>query len=286
MKSAVLLLSVLLSPLLSPCEGFATKATDSACPENINSLKTADFLTQEFKWKAPPTKEGEDAPALPELTCKESGQISVAGQMTPVFQVGLQGQKKKVAILATTPTPVFLRAEPKAMMDANQKAFVAALPIAKDITRWAQILKTEFEVIDNDVCGRTQGPEGVIKGEALTCAKSTKTTKTPVKIELGSAIKNANTAQKAALKEFARVEKEEEIPDAKEIFGDKDNVWRLVLGKDPQSTYYVYWMSQFSASGVIVAAYFMDGTIKSEVVTNSFEYDQKVVNRLIQKWTK
>jgi hypothetical protein len=149
-----------------------------------------------------------------------------------------------------------------------------------------KIVKTDFEIRGQDLCAKSVGFEPVVRGTAETCAKSVKKTAVLVPVGLGSGIMDPGKAQQVALKEFARIEKEEEPPAVKEIFGDKDNVWKLFLGPDVKSSYYVYWMSQFSASGVIVMATYMDGTAKSEVVSNVFEYDGKLVSSKIAKWAK
>lgn len=257
------------------------------CPEAIEKLKAEDFLKKEFKWKAPSVKEGEEAPPLPELDCKSSGPLSMAGKAAPVHQVGLKGQKKRIAIVVPEGgEPLILRGEPRALESTNHKAFAAALPLAKDLTTWRKATVTDFEIKNGDLCARTSGAEGVIKGTAVTCLRSAKKTDVTTPISLGAGILTPTQAQQVALKEFARIEKEEEVPDAKEIFGDKDTVWKLSLGADAKSSYYVFWMSQFSASGVIVMMARMDGTTEADVVANAFEYDPKLVAAKVAKWQK
>lgn len=257
------------------------------CPEAVEKLKTPEFLTRHFKWKAPAVKEGEEAPALPELDCRSGGPLSVNGAAAPVYQVGLKGQKKRLAVVAPEGADAtVLTAEPKALETANHKSFAQALPLARDLTVWRKVTVTDFEIADGNLCAKTAGVKDVLNGMAVTCAKSPGTTAVKTPVSLGAAILEPAKAQQAALKEFARVEKEEEVPDVKEIFGDKDTVWKLHLGPDAKSSYYVFWMGQFSASGIIVMMARMDGSVQSEVVAGAFEYDPKLVAAKIAKWQK
>lgn len=266
--------------------GMTASAASEPCPEGIDKLKNLDFLTAQFKWKAPATKEGESAP-LPDFQCKKTQHLSVAGAQTPVYALSLKGQKKTLNVLVPEQgDAVILRSEPKLLEEANAKVFSTALPLARSLTIWKKILLTNYEIQGNDFCAKTTGPAGVLKGAVVTCAKTSGKSETTEKITLDNGILSPAKAQQLALKEFARIEKEEETPDVKEIFEDKDTVWKLYLGNTPAASYYVFWMSQFSASGVIVMAAYMDGSVKSDVLTNAFEYDAKLVNARLQKWAK
>lgn len=252
------------------------------CPPALNQIHTADFLGRELKIKI---QEGEELPAF---TCKKSGEISMGEKKGQIFQLGTAGGKKKTAVLIPPDEgmPISLRSEPRTLEEANTKAFSMALPNARDLTPWKKILRTRFEIQGEDVCAITEGPSGVTTGQAVTCAQTPKKTQEKSKIGLGSLILENGKAQDLALKEFARVEKEEDAPSAKEIFGDKDTAWKLALGATVKTSCYVGWMSQFSGSGIIVMAIFMDGSAKSDVIKDVFEYDNKVVSTHLQKWLK
>ncbi|MBX3018803.1 MAG: hypothetical protein KF767_13005 [Bdellovibrionaceae bacterium] len=254
------------------------------CNEAIQKLKTPEFLGKHFKWKEPAKP---DTDPEPELDCKASGPLSVNGAAAPVFQVGLKGQKKRIAVLTPEGADaVVLIGEPKALETANHKVFGKALPLANELTTWRKVTVTDFEVADGNLCAKTSGVKDIVNGLVVTCAKSPTKNDVRTPISLGAAIMPPAKAQQVALKEFARVEKEEEPPDVKEIFGDKDTVWKLSLGADAKSSYYVFWMGQFSASGIIVMMTSMDGTAQSEVVTGAFEYDPKIVAAKVAKWQK
>lgn len=254
------------------------KIASVPCPENIEKLKDQPALTSRLK---------KNVTEVGALQCRNDGVIQLAGAEASLFTVTAKELKSSLRVVVPAEGDVFvIQSETKTMEATTSDVFKKALPLAREMTVWKNILKHDYELVDGDLCLTTRGPETTLKGLVQICAKTAKSLKTKEPIALASGMLSLEKAQQIAVKEFARLEKEEEVPSVKEIFGDKDSVMRLALAPEGKNSYYFFWVSQFSDSGIILMAVFMDGNVKSEIVKGVFEYDPKVVSNQIQKWLK
>lgn len=221
-----------------------------------------------------------------DFECKTAGPTQWDGAEAELINLSDKKAKKKKPelYLVMGDKTRALKLDPKVAAETAAKAFAKAYPMAVDSSALRQLLKSEFKSVGTDVCLNFLGPAAVLMGEAQICNESPQKITFTTAAALVPAAVSLPRAKTLTLKEFARLEKEEEVPAAKEIFGDPDTVSRLLVGADLHSSLYYFWINLFSKNGVALIAVSLDGQVKSEVIDGNLEYSAATAEARIRKW--